>query len=72
MLTYKLRLHPTKTQVRRLEETLETCRRLYNWMPDDRIRVEVRGESIIRVFGSKVTAPISSSFEISLADILKR
>jgi LEA14-like dessication related protein len=38
----------------------------------DRIRVEVRGESIIRVFGSKVTAPISSSFEISLADILKR
>jgi LEA14-like dessication related protein len=38
----------------------------------DRIRVEVRGESIIRVFGSKVTAPLSTSFEISLADILKR
>jgi putative transposase len=38
MLTYKFRLYPTRTQVRRLEETLETCRRLYNWMLDDRIR----------------------------------
>lgn len=38
----------------------------------DRISIEVRGEAVIRVFGSKVTAPISSSFEISLADILKR
>jgi hypothetical protein len=37
----------------------------------DRIRVEVRGEAIIRVFESKVTAPISTSFEIGLADVLK-
>jgi len=38
MLTYKFRLYPTKAQVRRLEDTLETCRRLYNQMLDDRIR----------------------------------
>jgi hypothetical protein len=37
----------------------------------DRIRVEVRGEAIVRVFGSKVTAPLSTSFEIGLADVLK-
>jgi hypothetical protein len=37
----------------------------------DRISIEVRGEAVIRVFGSKVTAPLSTSFEIGLADILK-
>jgi LEA14-like dessication related protein len=35
----------------------------------DHINVEVEGEASIRVFGSKVTAPISASFEVSLADI---
>ena len=38
MLTYKFRLYPTKVQERRLEDTLETCRRLYNQMLDDRIK----------------------------------
>ena len=38
MLTYKFRLYPTEVQERKLEDTLETCRRLYNQMLDDRIR----------------------------------
>jgi putative transposase len=38
MLTYKFRLYPTEVQKRRLEDTLETCRRLYNKMLDDRIK----------------------------------
>jgi len=38
MLTYKFRLYPTKAQEKKLEETLETCRRLYNRMLDNRIR----------------------------------
>jgi putative transposase len=38
MLTYKFRLYPTKAQEKKLEETLETCRRLYNLMFDDRVR----------------------------------
>jgi putative transposase len=38
MLTHKFRLYPTKVQERRLEDTLETCRRLYNQMLDDRIK----------------------------------
>ena len=38
MLTYKFRLYPTKAQEKKLEETLETCRRLYNFMLDDRIK----------------------------------
>jgi hypothetical protein len=38
----------------------------------DRVNVEVRGEAIVQVFGSKVTAPVSASFELSLTDILKR
>ncbi len=37
MLAYKFRLYPTKTQGRIMEETLETCRRLYNAMHADRI-----------------------------------
>ncbi|MGQ9782318.1 MAG: RNA-guided endonuclease InsQ/TnpB family protein [Nitrososphaeria archaeon] len=38
MLTYKFKLYPNRTQERLLEETLETCRRLYNQMHDDRIK----------------------------------
>ncbi len=37
MLTYKFHLYPTETQNRIMEETLETCRRLYNAMLADRI-----------------------------------
>jgi len=33
------------------------------------VNVEVKGEASIRVFGSKVTAPISASFKVSSADI---
>lgn len=32
----KYRLYPTKTQVRSLEQTLNTCRQAYNWMLGDR------------------------------------
>jgi LEA14-like dessication related protein len=35
----------------------------------DSVNVEVRGEASIRVFSSKIAAPISASFKISLADI---
>ena len=38
MITYKFRLYPTPLQSQRMEETLETCRRLYNDMLDARIR----------------------------------
>jgi hypothetical protein len=38
----------------------------------DRVNIEVKGEAILRVFGSRVTTPISSSFEVSLTDILKQ
>lgn len=37
MLTYRFRLYPTPVQARIMEETLETCRRLYNRMLADRI-----------------------------------
>jgi len=37
MLTYKFRIYPTSAQARIMEETLETCRRLYNSMLADRI-----------------------------------
>jgi len=37
MLTYKFRLYPTTMQERILDDTLETCRKLYNLMLDDRI-----------------------------------
>ncbi len=36
MLTYKFRIYPTAAQARTMEETLETCRRLYNSMLADR------------------------------------
>ena len=36
-LTYKFRIYPTPAQTRILEETLETCRRLYNSMLADRM-----------------------------------
>src|SRR5712692_11282999 len=37
MLTYKFRIYPTAAQARTMEETLETCRMLYNSMLADRI-----------------------------------
>jgi LEA14-like dessication related protein len=38
----------------------------------DRINIEVRGNAVLRVFGSRVTAPVSSSFELNLKDILRQ
>ena len=37
MMTYRFRIYPTAAQARTIEETLETCRRLYNAMLADRI-----------------------------------
>ncbi len=42
MLTYKFRLYPTKQQKKAFEETIETCRRLYNTMLADRIENRIR------------------------------
>ncbi|MGP8056828.1 MAG: RNA-guided endonuclease InsQ/TnpB family protein [Nitrososphaerales archaeon] len=38
MITYKFRIYPTPLQSQKMEETIETCRRLYNDMLDSRIR----------------------------------
>lgn len=37
MLTFRFRLYPTETQKRIMEETLVTCRKLYNDMLADRV-----------------------------------
>jgi putative transposase len=37
MMTYRFRIYPTEAQARIMEETPETCRRLYNCMLADRI-----------------------------------
>jgi LEA14-like dessication related protein len=66
-------LPPNSTQTLTLKVSLDeaTLNRLISYFTEgrDRINVEVEGEASIRVFGSKVAAPISASFEISLADI---
>lgn len=36
MITYKFRLYPSKTQAKMMEESLETCRRLYNNLLSER------------------------------------
>ena len=41
IMTYKFRLYPTKTQCRMMDETLETCRRLYNSLLSDRIENQI-------------------------------
>lgn len=38
MITYKFRLYPTRTQARLMGDTMETCRRLYNDLLDNRMR----------------------------------
>src|SRR6266849_485525 len=37
MLTYKFRIYPTPAQARLMEQTFETCRKLYNSMLADRM-----------------------------------
>jgi putative transposase len=39
--SYKFRLYPTEQQEGRLKETVETCRRLYNDLLDDRIQSHI-------------------------------
>lgn len=41
MITYKFRLYPSPTQARIMDETLETCRRLYNNLLADRIQNQI-------------------------------
>jgi len=38
----------------------------------DRINVEVRGEAVLRVFGSRVVAPLSVSYELGLEDFVQQ
>jgi hypothetical protein len=38
----------------------------------ERIKVEVRGEATLRVFGSRVVAPLSLSYELGLEDFLQQ
>ena len=40
LITYKFRLYPTESQTRLMDETLETCRLLYNDLLDDRIQTK--------------------------------
>ncbi|MDG6949984.1 MAG: transposase [Nitrososphaerota archaeon] len=40
LITYKFRLCPTESQARLMDETLETCRLLYNDLLDDRIQTK--------------------------------
>jgi len=35
--TFKYRLYPTKEQIKSIDQTIETCRRLYNYFLEDRI-----------------------------------
>jgi putative transposase len=38
LITYKFRLYPSETQANLMNDTMETCRRLYNDLLDNRIR----------------------------------
>lgn len=65
-------LPPNSTETLTFKVSLDevTLNRLLSYFEGrDRINVKVEGNASIRVFGSKVAAPISTSFEISLADI---
>jgi len=53
--TYKYRLHPTKNQTQKLEQTLETCRILYNsCLQDRRNRYEQTGKGLSRIEQQKI------------------
>jgi LEA14-like dessication related protein len=65
-------LPPNSTEVLMLKISLdgEALKRLVRYFEGrESIKVEVRGEASMLVFGSKVKAPISASFEIGLADV---
>jgi LEA14-like dessication related protein len=64
----------TETLTIRLELDEAVLNRLASYAAQgmDRIKVEVRGEARIRVFGSRVTAPLSASYELGLRDALQQ
>jgi len=64
----------TQTLTLKVEVNEATLSRIASYFMEgrDRIYIEVRGNAILRVFGSRVTAPISSSFELNLKDILRQ
>src|SRR5580658_7968163 len=41
LITYRFRLYPTPVQSRKMEETMETCRRLYNGLLASRIETHL-------------------------------
>ena len=66
-------LPPNSTENLTLKVSLDEAalNKLTSYLKEGResVNIEVRGEALIRVFGSKAAAPISASFEISLEDI---
>jgi LEA14-like dessication related protein len=63
-----------QTLTLKVEVNEATLRRIVSYFMEggDRINIEVRGNAILRVFGSRVIAPVSSSFELNLKDILRQ
>jgi LEA14-like dessication related protein len=64
----------TQTLTLKVEVNEATLSKIASYFMEgrDRINIEVRGNAILRVFGSRVIAPVSSSFELKLKDILRQ
>jgi LEA14-like dessication related protein len=64
----------TQTLTLKVEVNEATLSKIVSYFMEgrDRINIEVRGNAILRVFGSRVIAPVSSSFELKLKDILRQ
>lgn len=68
-ISYKFRLYPTHDQERRFEETLETCRRLYNrFLAERKEAWEERGESI-NYHAQAVSLPVLKQTNPYLSDV---
>jgi LEA14-like dessication related protein len=65
---------PTQTLTLKIEVNEAVLSRITSYFMEgrDRVNIEIKGKAILRVFGSRVIAPISSSFEVSLTDFLKQ
>ena len=62
-LCLKYRLFPTKEQIRRLEDTLETCRLVYNSLVNDRVfQYETASVSVSRYTQQKMFPQWSKDF----------
>ncbi|MCS4539453.1 MAG: helix-turn-helix domain-containing protein [Thaumarchaeota archaeon] len=59
LVTYRFRLYPTRTQEWLIEDTLETCRRLYNSLLADRTE---KGTGFYEQKRSLVTLKSSNKF----------